>query len=455
MKEYYNEDAEKNVLGAILIDRDNFTAINTAKNILNPQDFYDQRNKYIYTAMLEMYEKKDIINATNLCAYLNNKDKDKFSNIGGILYITQLGSYTPSSLVVKNNAEYVKQEALRRALRNVALKINDYCSDDDIYEGIHQAKLDLLNIDVFKDESLPNPADDVMAAYQDIEERVERKTNGKQSGILTGFTDLDNITGGLQPSNFIVLAARPSVGKTAFSLGIASKIVLKDNKPTDIPVAFFSLEMGKNEIYNRLFCIKNLIDCNKIRNATLNNNDWLKIQSVAEMYSKANLYIDDTSRLTITELRNKVTKLKAQKDIKLVIIDYLQLMTSESNGRQENREREIGRISRELKILAKELNIVILALSQMNRDIEKRNGVPVLSDIRESGTIEQDADIVMFLYKKKTSENNPNDDNEKNIVHLKIAKHRNGALKDIPLFFHSQFCRFENLAKDYVLNWNK
>lgn len=429
MKEYFNIDAEKSVLGAIIINTDTFKAINTVKDILTPLDFYRPANKEIYSIMLEMFDKKTNIDLTTTIAELENKRI--LEKIGGISYVTDLANYVPSSANIKYYADIVKENALRRNLQNTLNKIRYNCDAENIYDGIYKAQNELLQIKAFKNNQLPNPQNDTMNAYMDIEKRCDDHQNGKMSGLYTGFKELDKLTGGLQKGNLIILAARPAVGKTALSLCIASVVSIKYKKP----VAFFSLEMSKSELYNRLFSIDGLIDSNKIRLGNLDKKDWDKLTKSAEKYAKANLFIDDTARLNISELRSKAQKLKAKEDIQLIILDYLQLMVTDTKA--ENRQQEIAKITRELKLLAKELQIPIIALSQLNRETEKQDK-PMLSNLKESGAIEQDADIVIFLYKINKTE-------EENIVHLYVAKHRNGALKDIKLFFHSQFCKFNDL----------
>lgn len=429
MKEYFDIEAEKTVLGAVLIDTDKFKAINTVKDILIPSDFYRQANQEIYSAMLEMFEDKKGIDLRTTIAVLENKHI--LEKVGGVSYVTDLANYVPSTAHIKHYADIVKENALRRNLQSKLNKVMYYCDSENIYDGIYKAQNELLEIKAFKNDQLPDPQNDTMQAYMDIEKRCNDRQNGKMSGLYTGFKDLDKLTGGLQKGNLVILAARPAVGKTAFSLDVAAFVAVRNKQP----VAFFSLEMSKTELYNRLFSIDGLIDSNKIRLGSLEKEDWDKLIKSTEKFSKAPLFVDDTARLTITELRSKAQKLKAEKDIKLIVLDYLQLMGADT--KTENRQQEIAKITRELKLLAKELQIPIIALSQLNRETEKQNK-PMLSNLKESGAIEQDADIVMFLYKTGTEE-------EKDIVHLYVAKHRNGALSDIKLFFHSQFCKFNDL----------
>lgn len=429
MKEYFNIEAEKSVLGAILINTDTFKAINTVKDILTPSDFYRPQNKEIYSAMLKVLENKKKIDLRTTIAELENKRI--LEKVGGVAYITDLANYVPSAANVKYYADIVKENALRRDLQNKLNKIMYYCDAENIYDGIYKAQNELLEIKAFENDQLPDPQNDTMQAYMDIEKRCTDRQNGKMSGLYTGFKDLDKLTGGLQKGNLVILAARPAVGKTAFSLDVAAFVAARNKQP----VAFFSLEMSKTELYYRLFSIDGLIDSNKIRLGSLDKKDWDKMAKSADKFSKAPLFVDDTARLTITELRAKAQKLKAEKDIQLIVLDYLQLMVADT--KTENRQQEIAKITRELKLLAKELQIPIIALSQLNRETEKQNK-PMLSNLKESGAIEQDADIVMFLYKTGEEE-------EKDIVHLYVAKHRNGALSDIKLFFHSQFCKFNDL----------
>ena len=279
----------------------------------------------------------------------------------------------------------------------------------------------------------------VIDTFSKIEGLYESK--GGLTGLSTGFKDLDRLTTGLQPSDLILVAARPSMGKTAFTLNIASHVAIKENKP----VAFFSLEMSKEQLMQRMLCAEGLIESQRLRVGDLDEQDWQKLIAAADKFSKAPLYIDDTPGISIMELRSKARRLQQEKGLSLILIDYLQLMQGRNNKGSDNRQQEISEISRSLKSLARELNVPVIALSQLSRSVESRQiKKPMLSDLRESGSLEQDADIVMFLYREDYY--NAETEN-KNITDVIIAKHRNGPVDSIQLFFHKQFTKFADLLR--------
>ena len=279
----------------------------------------------------------------------------------------------------------------------------------------------------------------VIDTFSKIENLYESK--GGLTGLSTGFKDLDKLTAGLQPSDLILVAARPSMGKTAFTLNIASHVALKENKP----VAFFSLEMSKEQLMQRMLCAEGLVESQRLRVGDLDEQDWQKLIAAADKFSKAPLYIDDTPGISIMELRSKARRLQQEKGLSLVLIDYLQLMQGRANKNGDNRQQEISEISRSLKSLARELNVPVIALSQLSRSVESRQiKKPMLSDLRESGSLEQDADIVMFLYREDYY--NAETEN-KNITDVIVAKHRNGPVDTVQLFFHKEFTKFADLLR--------
>lgn len=431
--------SENAVLGSVLISKNKTATLNEIKTVLNADDFYRHENREIYKAMIDMADEGEPIDVITLVERLNNQGL--LEKAGGIAHITELQNSVPSSAAVKEYAEIVREKALRRELFRTSEKVKSYCMSDDIYSGIFQAREDVANIKAFKNSDLPNPETDAMEALEDIEKRCRDKENGIMSGLKTGLVDLDCRTGGFQNGNLIILAARPAVGKTAFALRIASHLALKER----VPVALFNLEMTKKELYNRIFSSYGCIDSNAIRTGVVmqDEKDAENIIKTARACATAPLYIDDTAHITVAEIADKAQRLKVQKGVKMLIVDYLQLITPTT--RSENRQQEVTKISRELKLLAKELDIPVIALSQMSRAVETRSDKkPLLSDLRESGAIEQDADIVMFLYKSE-KDNMSTDQNIGQIVRLNIAKHRNGATGEIKLFFYGMFCRFENL----------
>lgn len=437
----YSIEAEKSLLGAILISKDTSIAIDETNQVIKYTDFYRKANQDIYLAMNDLANKNIVIDSVTLVDRLNAKQK--LDSVGGIAYITELNNYVPSAINLKRYADIIKEKAIRRKLVYNLNNISETAKngDVDINELLDKAEKAILNISntTTTNDTIVEPVDYVIQSFLEIENRYNNRVNGKLFGIDTGFKDLNNITGGLQKSDLIILAARPSMGKTAFAVNIALNIT-KQN----IPVAIFSLEMSTSQLTTRLFSQRGEINSNNIRNGTLNDIDIKKLSTTASILSYKPLYIDDTAGLTISQLKTKARKLKREKNIQLIIIDYLQLMQSTSN-KQYNRQQEISEISRGLKLLARELDITIIALSQLSRAVETRqqnNKRPILSDLRESGAIEQDADIVMFLYRDDYYNANSQ---VKGLTELIFAKHRNGATGTINLKFNKNYCSFENI----------
>lgn len=435
----YNVEAEKSLLGAILISKDTSIAIDETNQVIKYTDFYRKANQDIYLAMNDLANKNILIDSVTLIDRLNAKQK--LDSVGGIAYITELNNYIPSAINLKRYADIIKEKAIRRKLVYNLNNISETAKNGDvnINELLDKAEKAILNISntTTINDTIVEPVDYVMQSFLEIENRYNNRVNGKLFGIDTGFKDLNNITGGLQKSDLIILAARPSMGKTAFAVNIALNITKKN-----IPVAIFSLEMSTSQLTTRLFSQRGEINSNNIRNGILDDIDIKKLSTTAGILSDKPLYIDDTAGLTISQLKTKARKLKREKNIQLIIIDYLQLMQSTSN-KQYNRQQEISDISRGLKLLARELDITIIALSQLSRAVESRTiKKPMLSDLRESGAIEQDADIVMFLYRDDYYNANSQ---VKGLTELIIAKHRNGATGTINLKFNKNYCSFENI----------
>ena len=313
-------------------------------------------------------------------------------------------------------------------------------SADDADSIMHKAEKMILEIASNRKTGDFTPINQIVIdTFSKIENLYESK--GGLTGLSTGFKDLDKLTAGLQPSDLILVAARPSMGKTAFTLNIASHVALKENKP----VAFFSLEMSKEQLMQRMLCAEGLVESQRLRVGDLDEQDWQKLIAAADKFSKAPLYIDDTPGISIMELRSKARRLQQEKGLSLVLIDYLQLMQGRANKNGDNRQQEISEISRSLKSLARELNVPVIALSQLSRSVESRQiKKPMLSDLRESGSLEQDADIVMFLYREDYY--NAETEN-KNITDVIVAKHRNGPVDTVQLFFHKEFTKFADLLR--------
>lgn len=432
-----NIDAEQAVLGAMLIKKE---AIAEVSQLLRPEDFYRDAHKIIYEAMLTLFnrnEPADIVTVTN---YLNNESK--LDKVGGIAFVTALANVVPTAANVIYHANIVREKADLRHLINTATDIAGmaYEAADDVADVIDKSEKMIMEVANRQNVSAFTPMKDiVIETFDKINLLYESK--GGLTGIPSGFRDLDALTSGLQASDLILVAARPSMGKTAFTLNIAANVALKSKKT----VAFFSLEMSKQQLVQRMLCSEGGIDSQKLKNGDLSNEDWDKLVRTADRVSSAPLYIDDTAGITVMELRSKARRLKAEHGLDLIIIDYLQLMQGRGRGGSDNRQQEISEISRSLKAVARELNVPVIALSQLSRSVESRQiKRPMLSDLRESGSLEQDADIVMFLYREDYYD--PETTN-KNITEVIVAKHRNGPVDTIRMFFTKQFTRFNDLSK--------
>ena len=432
-----NIEAEQAVLGAMLISKE---AIAEAAQILNPVDFYREAHRIVYEAMLDLSNKNQAVDNLTVIEQLNKAGL--LEKVGGIAFVTALANTVPTAANVIFYAKIVKEKSLMRRLINTATAIATmgYEDSEDADTIMDKAEKMILEIAANRKTSDFTPIKQIVIdTFSKIEGLYESK--GGLTGLSTGFKDLDRLTTGLQPSDLILVAARPSMGKTAFTLNIASHVAIKENKP----VAFFSLEMSKEQLMQRMLCAEGLIASQRLRVGDLDEQDWQKLIAAADKFSKAPLYIDDTPGISIMELRSKARRLQQEKGLSLILIDYLQLMQGRNNKGSDNRQQEISEISRSLKSLARELNVPVIALSQLSRSVESRQiKKPMLSDLRESGSLEQDADIVMFLYREDYY--NAETEN-KNITDVIIAKHRNGPVDSIQLFFHKQFTKFADLLR--------
>ncbi|HAF31491.1 MAG TPA: replicative DNA helicase, partial [Anaerovibrio sp.] len=381
-----NIDAEQAVLGAMLIKKE---AIAEVAQILRPEDFYRDAHKIVYEAMLNLFNKNEPADIVTVSDYLNNENL--MEKVGGVTFITALANTVPTAANVTYHAKIVREKADLRNLINTATDIAGmaYESSDDVADVIDKSEKMIMEVANRQNVSAFTPMRDiVMETFDKINVLYESK--GGLTGIPCGFTDLDKLTSGLQPSDLILVAARPSMGKTAFTLNIGAHVALKEHKN----VAFFSLEMSKQQLVQRMLCSEGGIDSQKLRKGELDKTDWGKLVNVANKVAEAPLYIDDTAGITVMELRSKARRLKAEKGLDLIIIDYLQLMQGRTGkGATDNRQQEISEISRSLKAVARELNVPVIALSQLSRSVESRQiKRPMLSDLRESGSLEQDAD---------------------------------------------------------------
>ncbi|HLB66790.1 MAG TPA: replicative DNA helicase [Candidatus Saccharimonadales bacterium] len=431
-----NTDAEASLLGALLIDSD---AIIKIADIVYADDFYDEKHEKIYEAIRQLYEKHSPIDVLTLSNYL--KDKGDLDFVGGSAYLTELTNYVPTAAHVEQYADIVSQKALRRRLIAASQDIVGLSYDEgkNLNELIEDAESRLFEI------SQKHVGQDVISLESVLSESFDRldelhKDKGKIRGIPTGYKDLDNVLAGLQPSDLIVLAARPSMGKTALQLNIAHNVALGPERP----VLIFSLEMSKEQLVDRMLAMESGVDAWALRTGNLTDSDFEKISQAMGTLGEAKIYIDDTPSITVSELRTKARREAHRHDLGLIIVDYLQLMSGGGRyGSEGNRVQEISEISRGLKGIARELNLPVLALSQLSRSVESRSPqIPQLADLRESGSIEQDADVVAFIYREEYY--NPDTD-RKNVADILIKKHRNGPTGAIELYFDREKQRFSSL----------
>lgn len=428
-------EAEQSVIGSMLMDKD---AVLTATEILTADDFYAKQYAELFRAIVELYNEGKAIDFITLQNRL--KEKDVPPELYGIEFIRDIVNAVPTSVNIRNYAQIVSEKAVLRQMIKINEEIQNAC-----YGGKEKLEsvMELAEKKIFEITQKRNVGDFVsirdivLNALDKIE--AASKTKGNVTGIATGYYDLDYKTAGLQPSDFILIGARPSMGKTALVLNFADYIAIRNK----IPTAIFSLEMSKEQLVNRMLAMEARVDAQSIRSGNLNDGDWEKLIESATDIGKSGLIIDDTPGITIGELRSKCRKYKLEYDLKLVIIDYLQLMSGD--GRTDSRQQEISEISRSLKALARELQAPVIALSQVNRACETRpDHRPIMSDLRESGSIEQDADVIMFLYRDEYY--NKDSDTNKGKAELIIAKQRNGPIGTVDLLWLPDITRFVNPA---------
>ena len=428
-------DAEQAVLGSILLDKE---SIYKVMEIINPDDFYSESHRLIYKAMLNLADRDQPIDMITVSEEL--KKNGSLEKAGGASYIALLAGVVPTARNVEHYAHIVEEKSLKRMLIQLSTKVSAMSYEEkDVHKLIDQAEEALIELrNRCQSKNLTAVNDILVQLFEQIEKMQQNR--GKLTGISTGFIDLDNITCGLQNGDLIVLAARPSMGKTTLGLMIALNAAVRLNVPT----AIFSLEMSKTQLVQRMLCAEAMVDQQKLRAGFLKDEDWLRLTQAGENLSHAPLYIDDTAILSPREILAKARNLKKDKNLGLIVIDYMQLM--QGNRRAENRQQEISDISRSLKGIAKELNVPVLALSQLSRAVEQRqNKRPIMPDLRESGSIEQDADVVMFIYRDEYY----NPESEKaGIAEIIIAKQRNGPVGKVELGFIKQCTKFVNLAKE-------
>ena len=431
----HSVEAEQSVIGSMIMDRD---AIMTASEVITSEDFYQSQYGVLFDAMLELYNEGKPVDLVTLQERL--REKDVPPEISSLEFVRDLLDAVPTSANVRHYATIVQEKSMLRKLIKVNEDIANTCylareKTEDIFEETEKKIFDLLQ---YRSTGDFVPIKQVVLNALDKIEKAS-KNKGTVTGIPTGFIDLDYKTSGFQPSDLILIAARPSMGKTAFVLNVAQHMAFKEGKT----VAIFSLEMSKEQLVNRLFSLESKVDSQALRTGNLTDEDWAKLIEGAAVVGKSNLIMDDTPGISIAELRSKCRKFKLEHDLGIIIIDYLQLMSGGKHS--ESRQQEISEISRSLKAVARELNVPVVALSQLSRAVEQRpDHRPMLSDLRESGAIEQDADVVMFLYRDDYYNK---DTDKKNIAEVIIAKQRNGPIGTVELVWLPNYTKFANMKK--------
>jgi replicative DNA helicase len=433
-------DGEQSVIGALLIDRD---AVIEVADFLRPEDFYRQAHGTIYGAIIELYERREPVDIVTVSETLERKDA--LEQIGGSAYLTSLINLTPTAVNAVHYGRIVERKAVLRNLIGAAGKIASIGYDDsaDVGEAIDRAEQELYSVSDRRVASGFAPLKSLLhAAYDRLDFLHQHK--GEISGIRTGFLDLDTLTSGLQKSDLILIAARPSVGKTSLALNVAEQAAVNEGKT----VGVFSLEMSKEQLVLRLLSSVANIDSQRLHSGFLEEMDFTRLAPAMNSLAEAPIFIDDTPSISTMELRTKARRLQAESGLDLIIVDYLQLMQSSLSLRESNRVQEVGEISRGLKALARELQVPVIALSQLSRQPEMRQErEPRLSDLRESGELEQTADLVMFLWREK-ERGGEDEDPDGEVINLRLAKHRNGPTGDTKLYFKKRQTRFVSIAHE-------
>lgn len=424
----HSQEAEASVLGSILIDND---AILAVSDFLRPEHFYDGNRGKVFEAMMILYENRSPIDIVTVSEKL--KELKYLKKTGGKAYLARLATEVPTSANVESYGKIIKSLSAKRELISASGRITEKSFDESIpsAELLDIAEQEIFSLSQRHIKSIPSSLKEVLTASFDRLDELQKMGTGLR-GVPTGFKGLDNMLAGMQNSNLLILAARPGIGKTAFCLNIARHIAVEEK----LPVCIFSLEMSKEELVDRLLVRQGLIDAWKLKTGQLSSGDFDSLSEAMGILAEAPLYIDDTPGLTVTELRTKARRLQMDKGIKLIIVDYLQLMHGQT---RDNRVQEVSEISQGLKNLARELKIPVLALAQLSRAMETRGGRPKLSDLRESGSIEQDADVVSFLYRE--------DEDVREVVTCAIEKHRNGPIGQISLYFNGKQISFFDMEK--------
>ena len=436
----HNLEAEQSVLGAMVLSK---FALQKAADALTKESFYSVNNSIIFDCLTEMAEKKIPIDLTTLTSELKNKNK--LDEIGGVEYLTEIIDYVPTSANVDQYIKLVEEAALLRRLIDVSTDIvsSAYASDINVNDTLDNAERKILSVVKNRRSTEFKPIKSVLeAAEANLEKLAE--TKGDVTGVATGWYDIDNLTSGLHENEFIIIAARPAMGKTAFALNLATNVAMNNKKG----VALFNMEMGAEQLVNRMISSLGQVEGKKLTTGNLQNQDWKRVGEAISQLSETKLYMDDTPGITIGEIRSKCRRLaNSEEGLCLVVIDYLQLISSSVNY-GGNRQQEVSEISRSLKTMAMELKIPVIALAQLSRSVELReNKRPIMSDLRESGSIEQDADIVAFLYRDDYYNKSAAEQSNVSVTELILGKHRNGSTGTIELLFERDMSNFRNYIK--------
>lgn len=431
-----NIDAEQSVLGAMFLDRE---AIYRVIRYIKPEDFYLEGHRLIFNAIIKLDEEgktPDLVTVTDSLRQQGHLEK-----VGGATYVASLIGMVPTAANVEHYAKIVEEKSLLRSLISAATRIagKGYEGGEEVEKLVGEAEQMLLELSSRKSTVIFSSISEILVEiFKIIEDRYRNK--GKISGVQTGFTDLDRLCCGLQPGDLVIVAGRPAMGKTSLGLTIAHNAALRGN----VPVAVFSLEMSRAQLVQRILCAEAMVDQQKVRSGNLEQADWGRLTEAAAKLARAPLYINDSAGLTVHQLRANARRLKKEKGLELVVIDYLQLLSG--SARPESRQQEISEISRSLKGLAKDLEVPVIALAQLSRAVEQRQDKrPIMSDLRESGSLEQDADVVMFIYREEYYKP---DTEKRGIAEIVVAKQRNGPTGTVELAFLKEFTRFMNLARE-------
>ncbi len=421
----------------MLTDKD---AIMSAVEVLKEDDFYREDNKVIYSAILNLYNRAEPVDIITLRAELQSMKQ--LDEVGGLEYIATLPDKVPTTANIEQYIKIVEEKSALRALLKTANELITlgYDESEEVEDILDTAERKIFDVIQNRNQKGYTPIKDILVeSFTQLEQLYNQKQ--RITGVPTGFADLDYLTAGLHKSDLVIVAARPAMGKSAFALNIATNAAIRAN----VPVAIFSLEMSKEQMTNRILCSEAMVDSNKVRTGKIDDDDWQKLAEASGELSQSQIFIDDTPGISVMEIRAKCRKMKLEKNIGLVVIDYIQLVQGSNKRTNGSREQEISEISRSLKILAKEIDVPVIALSQLSRSVEQRpDHRPMLSDLRESGAIEQDADIVMFLYR---DEYYNQDTEKKNIAEVILAKHRAGSTGTAELLWLANYTKFANLER--------